>query len=70
MTRLVVNIEDGYSVMSLKKAIALLRGVVKVKEQKPTTVSGRKHTLAAMEDVRKGKTIKCASFDDYLEKVK
>lgn len=70
MTQLVVDIEDGYSVMSLKKAIALLRGVTKVMEQKPSAVGGRKRTLAAMEDVKAGRTIKCADFEDYLEKVK
>ena len=27
-------------------------------------------TIQAVEDVRKGKTIKCTGFDDYIEKVK
>ena len=27
-------------------------------------------TLKAIEEARKGKTIQCDSFDDYLEKVK
>jgi hypothetical protein len=27
-------------------------------------------TLRAIEELRKGKTIKCDTFDDYIEKVK
>ena len=70
MTQLLVNIEDGYSVLSLKKAISLLRGVIKVEEKKDPVNLNRKRTLQAMADAQSGNTIKCSSFEDYLEKVK
>lgn len=70
MTQLLVNIEDGYSVLSLKKAISLLRGVTKVEEKKDPVNLNRKRTLKAMADAQSGNTIKCSSFEDYLEKVK
>ena len=68
MTQLIVNIEDVSLLAELKRAISMLRGVGTVMEKKSDTVN--KTTLKAMEDARAGRTVKCNSFEEYLELVK
>jgi len=70
MAQLVVNVEEGYSVTPIKKAIALLRGVKGVLVKKDTVSPSVVETLNAMADAKAGNTVKCVSFEDYLEKVK
>jgi len=69
MTQLIVTIEDVSLLPDLKKAIKMLRGVstisVKKSENKINTT-----TLRAIQDAKEGRTIKCESFEEYLEKVK
>ncbi len=69
MTQLIVTIEDVSLLPDLKKAIKMLRGVstISVKKSKK---SFNKTTLHAMQDVKEGRTIKCESFEEYLEKAK
>jgi len=66
---LIVTIEDVSLLPDLKKAIKMLRGVstisVKKSENKINTT-----TLRAIQDAKEGRTIKCESFEEYLEKVK
>lgn len=54
MTQLIVTIEDASLLPDLKKADTSLNET----------------TLRAMRDVKEGRTIKCKSFEEYLEKVK
>lgn len=69
MTQIIVTVEDANLLSDLKRAIKMLRGVsdisVKRAEKKCTD-----STLRAMKDAKEGRTIKCANFEDYLEKVK
>lgn len=67
MPQLVINVENESVVPSLKKAISMLRGVSKV-----TVCKSEAHlkTLRAIDQMEKGETIKCSSFEDYLKKVK
>ena len=72
MTQLIVAIEDVRLLPDIKKAIALLRGVGNITESEVNGASMevKDVTLRAMRDAREGHTIKCESFEDYLEKVK
>lgn len=69
MTQLIVTIEDASLLPDLKKAIKMLRGVGNISVKKSET-SLNETTLRAMRDVKEGRTIKCKSFEEYLEKVK
>lgn len=42
-------------------------GVIKKNDSNPT---GRNATLAAIEEMKQGKGIKCGSFEDYKRKMK
>ena len=66
MTQLVVSIEDSNLIADIKRAIKLLRGVSDVFEDETPNSS----TAAASREAEEGKTVKCMSFEDYLEKVK
>jgi hypothetical protein len=70
MTQLMITIEDPGLVPDIKKALKLLRGVKSISVYKSDTKTVNKKTLRAIQDAREGKTIRCDSFDDYLEKVK
>ena len=65
MTQLIVNIEDVSLLSELKRAIMMLRGVVSISEKKNVNET----TLKAMEEAKNGNTIKCSSFEGYLETV-
>ena len=69
MTQLIVTIEDASLLPDLKKAIKMLRGVGNISVKKAET-SLNETSLRAMRDVKEGRTIKCKSFEEYLEKVK
>jgi hypothetical protein len=69
MSQLIVNIEDASLLSQLKKAISLLKGVSKV-QVKRTTDTLNKKTIKAIKSAEDGDTIKCESFEDYLQKVK
>ena len=69
MTQLIVTIEDASLLPDLKKAIKMLRGVGNIYVKKAET-SLNETTLRAMLDVKEGRTLKCKSFEEYLEKVK
>lgn len=67
MTQLILNIEDASMLTQIKKACSLLRGVNSVKVVKKEENIPNETTRKAMEAAKKGDTIKCASFDDYLK---
>ena len=46
----------------------MLRGVSKVHVKKNTTPNAK--TRQAIQDIETGNTVKCSSFEDYLNKVK
>ena len=70
MTQLIINIEDVSLLSELKRAIKMLRGVgsVSVKHDKTSALNAT--TLQAIKEAKTGDTVKCTSFEDYLEKVK
>lgn len=68
MTQLVVEIEDPSVVANIKKAISMLRGVSKVHVKKNVVPNAQ--TRQAIHEIETGDTIKCSSFEDYLDKVK
>lgn len=68
MTQLIVSIEDNSMISDIEKAIGMLKGVVSVTSS--STLTATDETLSAMKDAKEGNTIKCMSFEDYLEKVK
>ena len=68
MAQLIVEIEDASVVANIKKAISVLRGVSKVHVKKNTTPNAK--TRQAIQDIETGNTVKCSSFEDYLNKVK
>lgn len=68
MTQLIVEIEDPFVVANIKKAISMLRGVSKVHVKKNTIPNVQ--TRQAIHEIESGDTIKCSSFEDYLDKVK
>lgn len=70
MAHLIVTVEDSSSptdLDNLKQAIGMLRGVSSVETSEGDF---RTETLSAMREALEGRTIKCGSFEDYLEKVK
>ena len=69
MTQLIVNIEDTSLLAELKRAIMLLRGVSSITEWTDTTDVFNETTLKAMNEAKIGDTIKCRSFEDYLNLV-
>ena len=69
MAQLIVTVEDASLLPDLKKAIKMLRGVGNISVKKAETPLNE-NTLRAMRDVKEGRTIKCKSFEEYLEKVK
>ena len=69
MAQLIVTVEDASLLPDLKKAIKMLRGVGNISVKK-AEASLNKTTLRAMRDVKEGRTVKCKSFEEYLEKVK
>ena len=69
MTQLIVTIEDASLLPDLKKAIKMLRGGENISVKKADTPLNET-TLRAMRDVKEGRTVKCKSFEEYLEKVK
>ena len=66
MTQLIVNIEDVSMLSDLKRAIMMLRGVVSISEKENVNET----TLKAIEEAKNGNTIKCSSFEEYLNCVK
>lgn len=70
MTQLIINIEDTSLLSELKRAIKMLRGVGSVSVKHDTDFSSNAATLQAMKDAKAGNTVKCASFEEYLELVK
>lgn len=69
MAQLIVTVEDVSLLSDLKKAIKMLRGVDSISVRK-TEHTLNKTTLRAMQDAKERRTVKCKSFEDYLEKVK
>ena len=69
MTQLIVTIENASLLPDLKKAIKMFRGVGNISVKKAETPLNET-TLCAMRDVKEGRTIKCKSFEEYLETVK
>lgn len=69
MAQLIVTVDDLSLLPDLKKAIKMLRGVKGISVDKTVNESNQT-TLCAMSDAKKGKTVKCESFEEYLEKVK
>ena len=67
MTQLILNIEDASMLTQIKKACSLLRGVNSVKVVKKNEDIPNKATRKAMEAAKRGDTIKCASFEEYLK---
>ena len=67
MTQLILNIEDASMLTQIKKACSLLRGVNSVKVVKKNEDIPNKATWKAMEAAKRGETIKCASFEEYLK---
>lgn len=67
MTQLIVDVEDISLLGELKRAIMMLRGVGSITERTDMTIVPNDTTLLAMEEVKTGKTIKCSSFEEYLE---
>ena len=70
MAQLIVNIEDTSLLNDLKQAIKMLRGVISISERTESKDFLNATTLKAIEDAKAGRTIKCKSFEDYLELVK
>lgn len=71
MTQLIVNIEDVSLVEELKAAIKMLKGIGSVTEKNESNATDyNETTLQAMEEAKVGDTIKCNSFEEYLELVK
>ena len=69
MAQLIVTVEDASLLPDLKKAIKMLRGVGNISVKK-AEASLNETTLRAMREVKEGRTVKCKSFEEYLEKVK
>lgn len=69
MIQLIVNVEDVSLLAELKRAIMLLRGVGSITERVETANVFNETTINAMNDAKKGNTIKCSSFEDYLKLV-
>ena len=69
MAQLIVTVEDASLLPDLKKAIKMLRGVGNISVKKAEAPLNET-TLRAMRDVKEGRTVKCKSFEEYLEKVK
>ena len=69
MTQLIVTIEDASLLPDLKKAIKMLRGVGNISVKKAAGPLNET-TLRAIRDVKEGRTIKCKSFEEYMETVK
>ena len=70
MTQLIVNVEDVSLLSELKHAIMMLRGVSSITEKSDVESSLNLVTQQAIEDARSGNTLKCNSFEEYLELVK
>jgi hypothetical protein len=66
MTQLILNIEDASLLTQIKKACSLLRGVGEIAVRKDEAVPN-KTTQKAMAAAKKGETIKCGSFEEYLK---
>ena len=66
MTQLIVSIDDASMLSDIRKAIKMIRGVVSVKAEK---AKPNAKTIAAIEEVRAGKTIHCGSFEEYKRMV-
>lgn len=69
MTQIIVNIEDARLLNDIKRAIAMLRGVVSIVENKNAALDSNNTTIEAINDAKDGNTIKCNSFEDYLNLV-
>jgi hypothetical protein len=70
MPQLMITIDDASLLPGIKKAIKRLQGVTRISVSKPKITSASRKTLHAIQDAREGKTTRCVSFEDYLEKVK
>lgn len=68
MAHLIVTVEDEGLLPDLKRAIKMLRGVTKISVKESESFNDT--TKKAIQDARDGHTIKCDSFEDYLEMVK
>ena len=66
MTQLIVTLNENSLAADIKKAIKMLRGVAGVTVYKDKV---NRKTQKAIEEMRKGGTIKCADMDDYLKLV-
>lgn len=70
MTQLAVSLENTSpsALEEIKRAIALLRGVVSVKVIN-TDERLNVETVKAIEEAERGDTVKCNDMDDYLKLV-
>ena len=66
MTQLILNIEDASLLTQIKKACSLMRGVGSIAVKKDVAMPN-KTTRKAMEEAKKGDTVKCGSFEEYLK---
>lgn len=68
MAQLIVTVSDVSLLPDLEQAIKMLRGVTNISMKRDDTLN--EVSEKAIEDARRGNTIKCDSFEDYLQKVK
>lgn len=69
MTQLIITVDDSSLLPELKRAIKMLRGVKDITVCQDECVFNEE-TEQAINELKEGKTIKCESFEEYLEKVK
>jgi hypothetical protein len=70
MTTVIINEKSkkGRIVLDLIKELGI--GKIISEKSRNKSLKPNKDTLLAIKDAIEGKTIKCDSFEDYLEKVK
>jgi hypothetical protein len=70
MTTVIINEKSkkGRIVLDLIKELGI--GKIISEKRRNKSLKPNKDTLLAIKDAIEGKTIKCDSFEDYLEKVK
>jgi hypothetical protein len=68
MTTIIINekTKKGQIILNLVREM----GAGKIIEEKHETHFPNRITLQAIDEAKKGKTVQCTDFDDYLEKVK
>ncbi len=67
--KLVVSVEDASALNNVKRAIMMLKGVTGIKVCRGNDIPNVT-TRKAIEAARNGELTYCASFEDYLEKVR